>query len=154
MLLAGDLDALMCPVPPQGFYASGSPVVRLMSDFRQAEMEYYRRTGIFPPNHIVGVRREVYAKEPWLLRSLFEAMDQSKRRWHASRKQLADTTPCMLAEIENTVALFGEDWSPYGVEPNRKVVQALCDEQFAQGLNPERLDAAIAFREFEAVMAG
>ena len=154
MLLAGELDALMCPVPPKGFYESGNPVVRLIGDYRSAEMEYYRRTGIFPPFHIIGVRRDVYAKDPWVLRSIFTAMDQAKRQWHASRKQLADTTPCMLAEIEDTVALFGEDWSPYGVEQNRKVVQALCDEQFAQGLNPERLDAAIAFPEFAAVMAG
>ena len=154
MLLAGELDALMCPVPPEGFYATGNPVVRLLRDYRHAEMDYYRRTGIFPPFHIIGVRREAYQKDPWVLRSLFEAMDQAKRRWHASRKQLADTTPCMLSEIEDTIALFGEDWSPYGVDQNRKVVQALCDEQFAQGLNPERLDAAIAFPEFEAVMAG
>ena len=154
MLLAGELDALMCPNPPKGFYAAGSPVVRLIRDYRQAEREYYRQTGIYPAFHIIGVRRPVYERHPWVLRSLFQAFDQGKARWQASRKQLADTTPCMLAEIEDTVALFGEDWSPYGIEPNRKVVQGLCEEQFAQRLNAQRLDAAIAFAEFEAVMAG
>ena len=152
MLLVGDLDALMCPNPPKGFYETGNPVVRLAPDYRSVEMEYYKRTGIFPPNHIIGVRREVYEKYPRVLRSLFLAFDKSKRRWQASRKNLADTTPWMLSEIEGTTALFGEDWSPYGIEPNRKAVQALCDELFAQGLNPQRLDGAIAFTEFEKVM--
>ena len=154
MLLAGELDALMCPVPPKGFYADASPIVRLIRNYRQAEMDYYQRTGLFPAFHIVGVRRQVYDKNPWVLRSLFNAMNEAKRRWQASRKTLADTTPLMLSEIEDTTALFGEEWSPYGVEQNRNVVQALCDEQFAQGLNAQRLDAAIAFPEFEAVMAG
>ena len=70
----------------------------------------------------------------------------------ASRRRLNDTTPWLLAEIEDSTALIGEDWSPYGVEANRKVVQALCDEQYAQGLNAEQLDGSIAFAEFEEVM--
>lgn len=152
MLLAGELDALMCPIPPKGFYEAGNPVIRLVPDYRHSEMEYYRRTGIYPVHHIVGVRRGVYEKDPWILRSLFRALDQSKQRWQASLKRLAYTTPWMLAEIEDTTALFGEDWSPYGVEPNRKAVQALCDELFAQGLTPQRIDGAIAFIEFEKVM--
>jgi 4,5-dihydroxyphthalate decarboxylase len=153
MLLAGELDALMCPVPPKGFYAEGSPVIRLLRDFRQAEMNYYRETGIFPIFHIVGVRRDVYQQDPDILRRLFKALEDSKRRWQANRKQLADLTPWTLAEIEDTTALFGEDWSPYGVEQNLKVIQMLCDEQLAQGLVSKRQDAAQVFPEFEASFA-
>ena len=42
MLLSGDLDAVMCPVPPKGFYAADSKMVRLIPDYRRAEQEYYR----------------------------------------------------------------------------------------------------------------
>ncbi len=150
MLLADELDALMCPTPPQGFYAEGAPVIRLLRNFRQAEMDYCRRTGIFPIFHIVGVRREVYEQHPYVLRSLFDALETAKRRWQQNRKQLADLTPWTLAEIEDTNALFGEDWSPYGIERNLKVIQTLCDEQLAQGLVPHRQDARQAFAEFEA----
>ena len=67
---------------------------------------------------------------------------------------MADSTPWLLAEIEDSIALFGEEcWAPYGLAPNLKAIQALCDQQFAQGLSPRRLDAAEAFAEFEAVMA-
>ena len=154
MLLAGELDALMCPHPPKGFDEPDSPVVRLVPNYRQAEMDYYRRTGIFPTMHVIGVRRPVYEKHPWVLTSIFKALDDSKKLSQKSRRQLSDTTPWLIAEIEDATALFGQDYFPYGIEQNRKVVQALCDEQFAQSLVSERVDATIAFPEFEAVAAG
>lgn len=153
MLLSGELDALMFAYPPKGFYESDCPVVRLIPDYRKHEKQYFSETGLFPPSHLIGVRRGVYEKNSWVLRSLFHALDESKKRWQANRRKLTDTTPWLLTELEDMAALFGDDPSPYGVEPNRRMVQAMCDEQFAQGLNAERLDAAIAFPEFEAVMA-
>ena len=60
------------------------------------------------------------------------------------------TTPWLITEIEEATALFGADYYPYGIEQSRKAIQALCDEQFAQGLISERVDGAIAFPEFEA----
>ena len=154
MLVEGDLDALMCPMVPTGFYAPDSPIVRLTPDFRRAERDYYLRTGIFPPHHIAGVRREVFEKNPWVLRSLYHALELSKTRWQDRRRQLTDTTPWLLAEIEETTALIGGDWSPYGVEPNQKVIQALCQEQFAQKLVSHPVDPAIVFAEFEEVSKG
>jgi len=153
MLLDGQLDALMCPHPPKGFDAPDSPVVRLVPHYRQVEMDYYRATGLFPVIHVIGVRRAVYEKNPWVLASLYRALDDSKKKSMAARKNLSDTTPWLIGEIEDATALFGKDYFPYGVEANRKVMQALCDEQFAQGLVSEQVDAAIAFPEFEAVMA-
>lgn len=154
MLLAGELDALMCPHPPKGFDDPASPVVRLIANYRQAEMEYYRSTGLFPILHVIGVRRAVYEKHPWVLTSLFKALDDSKKLCQTSRRQLSDTTPWLIAEIEDATALFGKDYYPYGIEHSRKEIQALCDEQYAQGLVSERVDGAIAFPEFEAALAG
>ena len=153
MLLSGELDALMCPHPPKGFDEKDSPVVRLIANYRQAEMDYYRRTGMFPILHVIGVRQQVYEKHPWVLTSLFKALDASKKLSQANRKKLSDTTPWLIAEIEDATALFGADYFPYGVEAGRKEIQALCDEQLAQGLVSARVDAAITFTEFEAVMA-
>lgn len=153
MLLAGELDAVTCPFPPKGFYSDNSPIVRLIPNYRQVEMEYYRRTGIFPIIHLVGMRRAVYERHPAVLRSLFVALDQAKRKWHAGRRQLAETTPWMLDDIEQTISVFGEDWYPYGIEKNLKTIQALCDAQFADGLSPKRLDATEVFPAFESAMA-
>lgn len=148
MLVDRELDALMCPVPPNDFYAPNSPIVRLIPDFRAAEQEYVRRTGISQVQHIVGVRRAVYDRDPWVLKSLYETLEQSKRRWQDGRRRLTDTLPWTLAEIEEATALFGQDWHPSGVEPNRKSIHAFLEEQFAQGLIATRLSVDQIFPEF------
>jgi 4,5-dihydroxyphthalate decarboxylase len=156
LLLAGELDALICPSHPKGFGLGNSaeyPIVRLVRDFRQAEREYYRRTGIYPGIHIVGVRRDLFEREPWIVRSLYRALDESRLRGQESRRILAETTPWLRAEIEETTALMGRDWSPNGVEPNRTMIAALCEEEYLQGFIAERLDPTTVFSEFEAIMS-
>ncbi len=152
MLLEGKLDALMCPFPPRGFYEPESPIVRLIPDFRQAEQEYYRRTGIYPAHHIVGIRRDVFERDPWVARSLYEALEQSKNVWLEVRRQVPEAPPWLLAEIEETMALMGRDWRPSGIEANRLMIQALCDELFAQDLIARTLDGPGAFAEFKRAM--
>jgi 4,5-dihydroxyphthalate decarboxylase len=150
-LISGELDALMCPLPPKGFYEPGSPIVRLVPDFRKSEQDYYRRTGIFPAHHIVGIRRELFEREPWVAHAVFDALERSKLHWQASRRRLAETTPWLLADLEDCTAMIGDDWSPDGVEPNRKMTQLLCDELLSLGLLAKPLDEATVFAEFEAV---
>jgi 4,5-dihydroxyphthalate decarboxylase len=151
MLLAGELDALMCPHPPQCFHDEGSPVVRLLEDFRTAEIDYFRRTGTFPCIHVIGVRRPVYEKHPWVLGRVFEALEASKLRWQSSRRNLSDTTPWTIVEIEDATRLFGRDWYPYGVEKNRSDIEQLSAELYEEGLAPKRLTASQIFPEFEAL---
>ncbi len=154
LLIEGQLDALMCPVPPKGFYEADSPIVRLFPDFVREEQEYFRRTGVYLAHHIIGVRRELFEREPWAVRSLYQALERSKAICDQNALALPETSPWLLDGIEKTVALMGKDWRPYGVEPNRKLTQLLCDELFAQGLISRQLDEAVVFEEFERVMAG
>ena len=150
MLLNGELDALMCPKPPRGFHEPDGPIVRLLPDYRRAEQEYHRRTGVYPAHHIVGLRRGVFERDPWLAASLYRALDGSIRRWSAESRPLTELTPWMLAELEEVGALMGPRWNANGVEPNRPMIQALCDELHAQGLIGRPLEAAAVFAEFEA----
>jgi 4,5-dihydroxyphthalate decarboxylase len=154
LLIAGEVDALMCPWPPAGFYEPESPIVRLIPDYRRAEQEYGRRTGFYPAHHIIGIRRELFEREPWVARSLFLAFDESKSRWQAERYYLAETAPWLMAEMEESVAIWGENWQPNGVEANRTMTRTLCDELDAQGLLAKPLPEASVFSEFEQVMNG
>ena len=149
MLIEGELDAMMCPFAPRRFYEPESPIVRLFPDFRRVEREYYRRTGIYPAHHIVGIRRSLFEENPWVARSIYEALDRSKNLWLEVRRQVPEAPPWLLAEIEETIALMGQDWRPSGVEANRKMIQTFCGELFAQGLITRKLDGASAFAEFE-----
>jgi 4,5-dihydroxyphthalate decarboxylase len=154
MLLEGELDALMCPVPPKGFRDVLSPIVRLIQDYPRAEAEYYRKTGICPTQHILGLRRAVFERAPWVARSIYQTLEKSKAQWQAGRRRLTDTTPWLLAEIEKATEMMGEDWSPNGVEANFKAISCLCEEELAQGLIAEPLDPNTVFAEFQEVMKG
>jgi len=154
MLLKGELDALMCPWPPAGFYDPGCPIVRLIANYRRVEQEYARRVGYYPAHHIVAVRREVFDRDPWIASSLYQALERSRIQSQRNRRSLADTTPWLLADIEETSELLGDDWQPNGVGPNQKMIQALCDEELEQGLIESPLDSAQVFEEFEAASSG
>lgn len=153
MLLAGELDALMVPYPPQGFYEPDSPIVRLIPDYRRAEQAYARRVGFYPAHHIIALRRELFEKEPWVAVSLYRAFEQSRLQWQQSRLHHAETSPWLLADLEEAMRMFGYDWQPDGVEPNRAMLKTLCREEFEQGLIDKPRDASTVFAEFEQVMA-
>ena len=142
----------MCPVPPKGFYAADGNMVRLIPDYRRAEQEYYRRTGIFPPHHIVGVRRDVFERSPQIAPALYRALDQARLLWQQRRFYYAELTPWVLAELEETVSFMGEDWKPSGVRANRNCIEGLCAEEYAQGLIERPIDPAVVFAEFESVL--
>lgn len=154
LLLAGELDALMIAYPPAGFYGPASPIRRLIPDWVGAEKAYLGRVGYIPAHHVMGVKRELFEQQPWVVKSLYDAFDRSKRIWQENRLKLTDTTPWVLADIEAARALVGEDWQPYGLERNRAVIAALCAEQEAQGLVAKALDPALAFADFERLLPG
>ena len=59
---------------------NGTPNVGwLFADPVAAAKDYYKRTGIFPIMHLVGVRRELVEQHPWLPGAVFKAFEQSKR---------------------------------------------------------------------------
>jgi len=149
LLLTGEVDALMCPLPPRDFFEGGSPIVRLYPDFRRVEQDYYRRTGLYPIHHVLGLRREVFASHPWIGKELFRALEESRMLWQTNRAEWAEATPWYQAEIEEVAAIMGPNWHQNGFAVNRHVVQALCDEMHAQGLLSQQVDGAAVFAEYE-----
>jgi hypothetical protein len=65
---------------------------------------------------------------------------------------MAELTPWILAEIEETASLMGADWQPNGVTANRKVIQALCEEESAQKLVERPIDPATVFADFDQLL--
>jgi 4,5-dihydroxyphthalate decarboxylase len=147
----GDLDALVCPWPPAGFYEPGSPVRRLYPDFARLEQEYYARSGIYPAHHVIVLRRDLVVAQPWVVASVYKAFDEARKATESGFRTIAEILPWLLAELEQDTRLMGQDLHPYGVAPNRRMIEAFCEEQFAQGLTTERLDPACAFADFEAL---
>lgn len=142
MLAKGELDAMIALEPPSCFLAGNQKVQRLFSDWREAEKLYFKKTGIFPVMHTVGVRLELVARHPWLPRALFEAFQKAKR---IATDELAVmnapkvTLPWIAAELEATKSAIGEDYWPYGLAPNCRVLDQIARYSHEDGLTPRRL---------------
>ena len=78
MLDKGGLDALVTARIPSCFAAGAPHIRRLFPDFKSVEIDYYRRTQLFPIMHTVVIRNDVYEADPWVARSLYNAFCQSK----------------------------------------------------------------------------
>jgi 4,5-dihydroxyphthalate decarboxylase len=148
LLLAGEIDVLVAAFMPAGFFTPESPIVPMIPDYRAAETAYYREHGYVPAHHIIKLHREVVERDPWIVKSLMSAFTASKRLWVERRRHLADTTPFLLAELAETAAIFGDDWQPYGLEPNLKMLTDFCQDQFRQKLVASAVDPKAAFAEY------
>ena len=58
MLIVGELDAIYSPPRPQHYDPVNGPIIRLFPDIRTVERDYFRRTGCFPPQHLIILRRD------------------------------------------------------------------------------------------------
>jgi 4,5-dihydroxyphthalate decarboxylase len=149
LLSTGELDAFVGARRPAG-KSGPAPASRLFPDFPRVERAYYERTGIFPIMHTVVLKEELTRQHPWLARALYDAFGEAKR---LAYRRLADTAalpyvlPWLVAEVEETRALMGDDPFPYGVAKNRKTVETLAGYSFRQGLAPRRLAAEELFCE-------
>lgn len=148
MLDAGEIAALITPRIPSS-YLRGSPRVgRLFPDYRDVEMRYARRTGLFPIMHTVVIRREVYDRDPWLAQSLYQAYERSKqlalaRLWDVNA--LPYMLPWLTAAMEEGREALGPDPWRYGFEANRPELETLARYVHEQGLLPAPLDPAGLF---------
>lgn len=154
LLLAGELDAIMCPWPPRGFDEPGSRIRRLYEDYRSAEREYYRRTRIYPGHHVIVLRRSFAEQHPAAVGAIFRAFVRAYEVSQHHHRVLHETSPWVIADLEEQSALMGSDYRPYGYRENQAMVAAFCHEQHAQGLIPEPLDPDALFREFELLTDG
>lgn len=150
MLADGRLDAVISARRPSCFVNGAPNVRRLFPDYRSAERDYYRKSGLFPIMHAVGIKRELLARHRWLAASLFKAFLQAKRLADA---ELAETTalkiglPWVTAELEATKQVMGEDFWPYGVEQNRKTLAAMARYSYQQGLAVRMIEVEEMFAE-------
>lgn len=151
LLLAGDLDALMCPWPPRGFDDPRSKIRRLYDDYRTAEREYYRRTRIYPGHHVIVLRRAFVERHPGAVVPIYRAFVGAHEQAERLHLILHETSPWVLADLEEQRALMGPEYRAYGYRENRAMVAAFCEEQYAQKLIREPLEPDALFADFESL---
>jgi len=137
LLLTGEVDALFHAAEPKA-YTDGDPIVgRLFPDYRATERAYFARTGIFPIMHVVAIRDDVIEQHPWLPLAVFNAYSEAKQLTYDYLENLGwamVSLPWIGQELGETRELMGENYWPYGVEPNRKTLETLFRYSHEQGL--------------------
>lgn len=140
LLLSGEVDALFHAIQPKAFIQGNPEIIRLFKDSKKVEQEYFSKTGIFPIMHAVAVKKELLENNPWLAESLFNAYSESKTMDYNFMTKLGwayDTLPWYGQEYEETKKVMGNNFWPYGIEANRKVLETLCRYCYEQGLIKE-----------------
>lgn len=128
LLEDGEIDATLGADLPTCF-GKAPHVKRLFPDFKAAEKEYFREHGVFPIMHLVVIRRDLYEKFPFIATSLFNAFNDSKNmalnrmKFLGALRYMLPWLPSELDEIEE-IFPGGDPW-PYGIEPNRRTLEAL-----------------------------
>lgn len=148
MFEAGELDALMTARAPSSFIRGAPGVARLFPDYRRVERAYYEKTRMFPIMHLMGVRKELAERYPWLPGSLYKALLEAKNLALDAVREIAAlnvTLPWVEAEALETRALMGADYWRYGVGECAHEIEALARYSYDQGLSERRLTAEDLF---------
>lgn len=121
-------------------------VVPLIPDALEAGLRAFDTRGHYPINHLMVLRDDVLAANPSLPRQLFEAFVESKRLYLDQLRagQIADPTP--IDRMHLRLIERGADPLPYGIEPNRAMLDTLIGHAMRQGIlrRPVRIEDVFA----------
>jgi 4,5-dihydroxyphthalate decarboxylase len=142
MLESGEIDGYIGARAPSCFLRGAPNVGRLFKNYPEAEKDYFRRTKIFPIMHMVGIRKSLVEKHPWLPVSVYKAFVKSKDLAVMELNEichLAVTSPWMVHHHNEAKKLMGEDFWPYGLQANRHTIETFSRYHHEQGLSERRV---------------
>jgi 4,5-dihydroxyphthalate decarboxylase len=142
MLVNGELDALIHPELIRPILDKDRRVSRLFPNYRELEIDYFKRTGIFPIMHTTAIKQEVVARYPWVPINLMQAFEESKR---VAYKRMENPRIVPLAWfrhfLEEQEEILGSDPWVYGLEDvNRRALETLMQYSQEQGLIGRRME--------------
>ena len=111
-------------------------LTRENTDYVITTKSVYKKTGIFPFNHTVIIRRSIYEQHPWAARNLLEAFEKAKQQCYADVRTA--TQPWIDTGVLDPSArkALDTDIFPYGMKANRMVVEKAMEYSTEQGLTP------------------
>ena len=141
MLVDGELDALIHPGLIRPILSKDKRVTRLFNNYKDLEIEYYKRTGIFPIMHTTAIKQEIVDKYRWVPVNLLQAFERSKQMAY-QRMENPRIVPLawFRQALEEQDELLGQDPWIYGLgEQNRNNLETLMQYSFEQGLIGKKL---------------
>lgn len=118
MLASGEIPAAI------GVQVDSPDVQPLIPGAEEAGLAALRERGMYPINHTVVVRDDLLEANPQLAPEIFELFAEAKRLYAPSRYE----------PVHRKVAEITGDPLPYGIEPNRRVLEAVIQYSVEQGI--------------------
>lgn len=158
LLVRGGIDAMIEASTLSASAREAAGVRRLLGeDTRQAEADYYARTGYFPIMHTIALWQDVAARHEDLCQALYDAFLRAKAAGNRAGEPRARYVLALEEEEwwqsltpEQTDTLCGgpgppgDPWS-YSLDEDGRTVEAFLDYAWEQGLTPERYRTADLF---------
>jgi 4,5-dihydroxyphthalate decarboxylase len=149
LVAAGELAAAIgvAPSPPE--------LVPLIPDAAEAGFTALRRRGHYPINHLVVVRDNLLAAHPELATDVFEAFAEAKNLYVDRLRRDAIEAPTSTDLMYRRVMeINGADPLPYGIAPNRAVIEELIEHAMSQGILDRRPAVESLFAESTRDLTG
>jgi 4,5-dihydroxyphthalate decarboxylase len=127
-LAAGDLAAAI------GIEANHPDIAPLIPDAQEVGLTAFREHGYYPINHLVVIKDELLQAHPGLATEVFNLFVESKRLYLAALKAGRIEQPDQADKLHQRVMETMEDPLPYGIEPNRAIIEALIENAVTQGI--------------------
>ena len=141
LVISGEIPAAI------GVQIDSPDVKTLIPNAADAGLAALRQRGLYPINHTLVVKDDLLAAHPGLAADIFNAFAEAKRPY------LDDLAAGRIAEptaddrfFKRVMDVIG-DPLPYGVEPNRRMIEAIIQHDYEQGIIPRRMTVAELFPE-------
>ena len=127
-----------------GDVRSDSPDIKpLIADARDAGYASFRKTGVYPLNHGIVIRNAVLEAQPRVAEELFSAFKASKKSFLARLDTGKDLAPADEAQV--ALGKVVGDPFPFGLEANRKALEAIVQFAVEQRVIPKKVSAEELF---------
>ena len=140
MLAEGELDAVIHSSIIKPLAAGDPRVGRLFPDYKAEEIAYFKKTGVFPIMHVLGIKQEIADRHPWVPINMFQAFQKAKA---IAMARMANPRIVPLAWYreawEEQEQILGPDPWEYGLtDRNRHTIETLAGYSHEQGLTKRR----------------
>jgi 4,5-dihydroxyphthalate decarboxylase len=136
MLAEGEIPAMLSPDLPKLFLKGDPRIVRMFPNYKEIELAYFHRTGIFPIMHVTTIKQEIVDKYPWVPTNLVKAFEEAK---NIAYRRIANPRMVPIAwvrtALEEQEEVLGADPWAYGLTPaNRKNLETVLRYTHQQGM--------------------
>ena len=143
MMAAGELDGTVLyitdpnPADRSRLDLDNDPNIKhLFPDPAAEGARYFKKTGLYPINHGMVVKRPLLERHPWVAINLYKAFAEARDRVAARTRELAAVYFDLGLLPQNQRATLSIDPYPYGIQANRTVLETIAEYSHEQGLTP------------------